>query len=237
MSKRAGQKQAARVVREQLAREQRRKRVLWTSVTAVVVLVVAGMIGWGLYASQRSGEYTAPPGVTADDSGIVVGSGPVTVDVYEDFLCPACRLFEEQTGETLDQLAADGKARVVYHPVAILNRFSTTEYSTRSAAAAGCAAEGGKFREYAKALFDNQPAEGGAGLSDDRLIEIGRSVGLGDDFGSCVRDKKYRAWVDHVTDTAGEQGVYSTPTIHVDGEEVADRSPAGIIAAVEEAGR
>lgn len=237
MSKRAGQKRAAWVVREQLARERRRRRAVWTSVIAVAVLVIGGVIGWGVYASQRYGDYNVPPGATEDGSGIVAGSGPVTVDVYEDFLCPACRLFEEQTGQTLDQLVAEGKARVVYHPIAILDRFSTTRYSTRSAAASGCAAEGGKFREYAKALFANQPPEGGAGLSDDELINLGRTVGLGDDFASCVRDGKYESWTKHVTDAAGEQGVNATPTIRVAGEDVRDRSPEGIRAAVEAAGR
>jgi protein-disulfide isomerase len=237
MSKRVERKQAARVVREQLARERRRRRTLWTSVIAVAVLVIGGVVGWGVYASQRSGGYHVPAGATEDGSGIATGSGPVTIDVYEDFLCPACRAFEEQTGTTLDQLAAEGKARVVYHPVAILDRYSTTRYSTRSSAASGCAAEGGKFREYAHALFAHQPPEGGAGLSNDELIRIGRDVGLGDDFASCVRDGKYRSWTEHVTDAAAEQGVHGTPTIRVAGEDVRDRSPEGIRAAVEAASK
>lgn len=142
MSSRKGRKDAARVVREQLARERRRKRTLWTSIGAVSVLVIAGLIGWGVWSSQDSGEFTAPPGATQDGTGIAVGSGPVTIDVYEDYLCPACKQFEQTSGPTLEQLVSDGKARVVYHPVAFLNRFSSTEYSTRSSAAAGCAAEG-----------------------------------------------------------------------------------------------
>ncbi|HEX6967407.1 MAG TPA: thioredoxin domain-containing protein [Micromonosporaceae bacterium] len=236
MSKRAGQKQAARVVREQLARERRRRRTIWTSVIAAAVLVIGGVIGWGIYATQRSGEFVPPPGATEDGTGIVTGSGPVTVDIYEDFLCPACRAFEEQSGATLDQLAAEGKAQVVYHPIAILDRFSTTRYSTRSSAASGCAAEGGKFREYARLLFENQPPEGGAGLSDDRLIELAAGIGLGDDFASCVRDGRYKGWTEHVTDAAAERGVRGTPTILVNGQELRDRSPEGIRSAVEGAG-
>lgn len=231
MSSRVGQKQAARVVRDQIAREKRRSRTLWTSIAAVAVLVIAGLIGWGVVASQDSGTFTAPPGAVEDGTGIKVGSGPVQIDIYEDFICPACGQFEQQTGGTLDRLVAEGKVTVVYHPVAFLDRASSTDYSTRSSAASGAAAEGGKFREYAKALFAQQPAEGSAGLSDDKLIEIGRSVGLGDAFAQAVRDGKYKPWTAHVTDEASGDGVSGTPTVRVAGKDVEPTTQA-ILAAV-----
>ncbi|GAB3138684.1 thioredoxin domain-containing protein [Micromonospora sonneratiae] len=237
MSSRKGQRAAARVVREQMARERRRQRTLWTSVIAVAALVIAGLVGWGIYASQKNGDYTAPQGATSDGTGIIVGSGPVTIDVYEDFICPACGQFEKQIGGTLDQLVSEGKAKVIYRPVAFLDRFSTTEYSTRSSAASGCAAEGGKFREYAKALFDRQPPEGGPGLSNDELISIGTGVGLDQDsFGSCVRDGKYKSWTRHVTEGAAKANVNATPTVLVDGKEVQSSAEA-ITAAVAAAGK
>ncbi|MEV4488539.1 thioredoxin domain-containing protein [Micromonospora coxensis] len=238
MSSRKGQKDAARVVRQQLAREKRRKRTLWTSVGAVVVLVIAGLIGWSVYSSQRADDFTAPKGANEAGTGVVIGSGPVTIDLYEDYLCPACKQFQDLSGATIDQLVSEGKAKVVFHPVAILNRYSTTEYSTRSSAASGCAAEGGKFKEFTDALFERQPPEGGPGLSDDELIDIGAGVGLNrDDFGSCVSDGTFKAWTQHVTEDASKSRVTGTPTIRVDGKDVADRSPEGIKAAVEAAGK
>ncbi|MGW0435485.1 DsbA family protein [Micromonospora sp. NPDC003197] len=232
MSSRKGQRTAARVVREQLARERRRKRTLWTSVIAVSALVIAGLIGWGVYASQQSGEYTAPPGAIEDGTGIAVGSGPVTVDVYEDFICPGCGQFEQRIGGTMDQLVAEGKVRIIYRPVAYLDRYSTTDYSTRSSAASACAAEGGKFREFSKVLFERQPPEGGAGLSDTELINIGAEVGLNkDSFGSCVRDGKYKPWTQHVTNAAAKAQINQTPTVLVAGKRV-DTSAEAITAAV-----
>ncbi|WJK40274.1 thioredoxin domain-containing protein [Solwaraspora sp. WMMA2056] len=236
MSRRVEQKKAARVVREQIARERRRQRALWTSVAAAVAVVLAGMIGWAVYQTQRSGEYTAPPGVVANDSGIPIGDGPVTVDLYADFLCPACRQFEQQVGPTLDQLVEDGRITLVYHPVAILDRLSDDAYSTRASAASGCAAAGGKFSEYAAALYEQQPAEGGPGLSTDQLIAIGGDVGLDTgSFGQCVRDDTYRGWPAHVTEQAGRAGVSGTPTVQVDGETVGSSADA-ITAAVDAAG-
>ncbi|MFI7430444.1 DsbA family protein [Micromonospora sp. NPDC049836] len=238
MSSRKGQKDAARMVRQQLAREQRRRRTIWTTIAAVLVLLIAGGIGWAVYSSQKSTSFTAPPGANDAGSGIVEGTGKVTIDLYEDYQCPACRQFQETSGATLKQLVSEGKAKVVFHPVAFLNRFSTTEYSTRSSAASGCAAKGGKFSEFTDQLFARQPPENSAGLSNDELIDIGAGVGLNrDDFASCVQDGTYRSWTEHVTDEASKAGVTGTPTIKVNGRDVEDRSPEGLRAAVEAAGK
>jgi protein-disulfide isomerase len=221
VSKRVAQKQAARIVREQIAKERRRTRTMWTSIIAVLVLVIAGAVGWTVYSSQHSSAYTAPPGAVDNGSGIKSGSGAVTVDLYEDFMCPHCKVFETQSGAALDQFASNGKATLVFHPIAILDGSSTTQYSTRSSAAAGCAAAEGKYREYAKALFAQQPAEGSAGLTDDQLVSIGTSLGLSDaTFGKCVRAGTYRAWTQHVTDAASAKGVTGTPTVMVNGKQV-----------------
>jgi protein-disulfide isomerase len=226
------------VVRAQIAREKRRTRTIWTSVAAVVVLVIAGLIGWTVFSSQKSDTFTTPPGANPPGSAIVLGQGAVTVDLYEDYLCPACKRFQDTSGATINQLLKEDKIRVNFHPVAFLNRFSTTQYSTRSSAASGCAAQGGKFKEFTDQLFARQPAEGSAGLSDDELIDIGAGVGLNrDDFGSCVKDGKYKSWTEHVTEDASKAGVNSTPTIRVNGTDLEDRSPDGLRAAVEAAGR
>jgi protein-disulfide isomerase len=233
VSKRSGQKQAARVVREQLARERRRRRTMWTTIIAVAVLVIAGGIGYGVYASQHESSFATPPGSADNGTGFAVGNGPATVDIYEDFICPHCKEFEDASGSAVDQLGSRGKARVVYHPIAILDGSSSTNYSTRSAAASACAGADGKFREYAKALFAQQPSEGSAGLSDDQLVQIGTSIGLSESsFGTCVRDGTYKSWVQHVTDEASAAGVTGTPTVKVNGEQV-QPTAAAITSAVQ----
>jgi protein-disulfide isomerase len=69
---------------------------------------------------------------------------------------------------------------------------STTNYSTRAAAASGCAADGGRFVQYAHALFAGQPPEGGPGLSDMELADIGRAVGLsGAALTLCMSDARW----------------------------------------------
>jgi protein-disulfide isomerase len=180
-----------------------------------------------VYSNQRSSSYATPAHATANADGLVVGAGANTVEVYLDFICPVCKQFEESSGAGLNQMVAANKIKLVYHPVAFLDRASSTQYSTRSAAAAGCASDAGKLAEYVQTLYANQPPEGSAGLSDDQLINLGHTAGIsGSGFDTCVRDGKYKSWVQHVTDAAVARGVTGTPTVYVDGKQVQASLPA-----------
>jgi protein-disulfide isomerase len=215
---------AKRIVEQQKAAERRRKVTIWTSVVVVLVLAVSGMVGWAVLSGQEkttSSSAVTPAGAVDDGTAFAVGSGPVVVDLYEDFMCPICHEFENQTGATIKQLISQNKITVRYHPVAILDRSSNgTQYSTRSAGAAAAAAVGGKFIEYHDVLYANQPEENTDGLTDAKLIELGKSVGLGDTFATAVTGKTYDAWATKNTDTFSARGYTGTPTIVVAGKQV-----------------
>jgi protein-disulfide isomerase len=176
-----------------------------------------------------------PAGATAEGDGVMIGHGPVRVDAFIDFMCPFCRRFEESSGPTLASLVAQGQVSLVYHPMNFLDQASSTKYSTRAAAASGCAADRDRFVEYAHALFAGQPHEGGPGLSDAELTGIGREAGLTDaGFAACVSDGPYLDWPSYVTARATALGVDSTPTVLVAGAAVRPE-PRPIADAVAEA--
>ncbi|WP_285572518.1 DsbA family protein [Actinoallomurus iriomotensis] len=166
---------------------------------------------------QASAPERVPRGAPPDGDGVAIGGGPVVVDAYIDFQCPFCKQFEETAGPALDRLVASGLATVVFHPMAFLDRLSTDHYSSRASASSGCAADGGRFVPYARALFAAQPPEGGPGLTDEELVDVGDSVGLADPaFARCVVARTYLDWSAYVTFTAGRRGVAATPTVLVD---------------------
>jgi len=177
-----------------------------------------------------------PAGATPEGDGVVIGDGPVVVDVFIDFLCPFCRRFELSSAPALASLVADRLASLAYHPMNFLDEASTTNYSTRAAAASGCAADLGRFPGYAHALFVHQPPEGGPGLSDAELARIGRAAGLaGVAFAACVSAAPYLDWPQYVTARATAAGVSATPTVLVAGT-VVRPDPQTITAAVARAG-
>jgi protein-disulfide isomerase len=166
-------------------------------------------------------QIAVPAGATEEGDGVVVGAGPVPVDAYIDFQCPFCRQFELTSGPTLAALVDDGLISVIYHPMNFLDPASTNHYSTRAAASSGCASDAGKFAEYAHVLFENQPPEGGPGLTDDELVALGTTVGLDPvRFGRCVAAGAYLPWPSYVTQRATALGVRATPTVLVAGEPI-----------------
>ena len=176
-----------------------------------------------------------PAGATPEGDGIAVGDGPVRVDIYIDYLCPFCKRFELAAADALAALVREHRATLVYHPMNFLDEASTTRYSTRASAASGCAADGGRFTEFTHLLFENQPPEGGPGLSDEEIAEIGVAAGLDQAaVTSCVREGRYLEWPTYVTIRAVEASVEGTPTVRVQG---ADVEPDGesLTAAVQQA--
>jgi protein-disulfide isomerase len=184
-------------------------------ISALLLLAVAR-------AAPEAGAVAPPPripaGNTPDGDGVVLGSGPVLVDAYIDFQCPYCRAFELSSGDALRAMSAEGLITFVVHPMDFLDQASTNHYSSRAASASGCASDTGRFSDYAQALFANQPPEGGPGLTDEQLVELGAALGLtAPAFTRCVPEHVYVPWADHVTQRALSRGVTATPTTLVQG--------------------
>ena len=229
-AKEARQRLAAEAA-AQAARERRRRTMIIFAAVAVLVLAVGGGIWWQIQRTAVDEVADPGPQVASEllGDGVAVGDadGPV-VDVYLDFLCSHCAELEDRVGEAVADLAVDGEARVVIHPITLID---PTE-SARSAGAFGCAAGSDSVLGYQAALFENA----GGGFSAERLVEIGASVGLTDAaFVQCVEDESEADWATAVNAAATERGVRGTPTIFVDGTEMdiqATETAAGFLAEI-----
>lgn len=242
-SREQARERAARLRQEQ-QRVERRRRTTVRAVVVTLVLVLAGAVGVAVQASRDdAGKATsaAPAAAVAGGTAFAVGKAdaPVTVTAYEDFLCPACRAFEQASGRTLQRFVDDGTVRLLYKPIAILDRASTTEYSTRSLNAAACVADSAgadAFVRYHQLLYAEQPAEGSAGLSDARLVALGRRAGAsGAELETCVTDRSFEGWTAKVTEASSKAGVNGTPTVLVDGQRLDVPTPENLAAAVRDA--
>ena len=220
------------------ARAERRRRTRLGGIAAAIAVLVALVVVIVVQTNRTATSADAAVPANADGTVIAVGSAdaPVTVDLYEDFQCPNCQAFENETGSTLAQLVAAGTVQARYHGMAFLDTSANDQYSSRAlnAAAAVVAAAGpDAFQTFHDLLFTNQPPEGGSGLTDDQLVQYAVQAGAeGSSVEAAIRDLTYGDWVKTATDDASKDGVTGTPTVFVDGQELTDLAPDGLTAAV-----
>jgi len=229
-AQRAAERAAA--LRKQHEAKERRRRTLTVSLLVIGALaLIVAIVAAVQAARDTTGETATPPQGAVDSYALPLGpdSAPVTVEIYEDFLCPFCGQFESISTDMLKQYAEAGDVQVQYRMISILDDASSgTEYSTRAMNAVGVVLdEAGpevavRFHDL---LFANQPAEGSEGLSDEELVDLAVEAGAEE---SAVRpgieSLAYEQWVKNATDQASKDGVAGTPTVVVDGEQVEGNS-------------
>lgn len=189
-------------------------------VIAVVVGVVLIMLVPTLLSKKTDTSAKVPASVSADRGyGIVFNEelkGVPVLDIYEDFQCPVCAQFEKLQGDYIESLITAKKATVVYHTLSFLG-----PESVNAANAAACSADEGKFLQYHRALYANQPQENTGVWSTDVLGVLGQAAGImSKKFTSCVNDMAYQGWVNNVATAGAKANVNSTPTVFINGKEI-----------------
>ena len=211
--------------REKMQRQQQRQRLITIGlITLGAALVVLAVIWPQL---RPVGEIvTVTPAALPDADGLSLGdpNAPVTIDVFEDFQCPACQRFTENAEPLIIQnLVASGQARYVFHNYPFLdgNGAGSTGESDQAANAAMCANEQDKFWEMHSILYANWNGENQGAFSTRRLQAMAESLRLDmDAFNGCFNANKYEAEIQADFDLGGQMGVSGTPTVFVNGQRV-----------------
>jgi protein-disulfide isomerase len=195
------------------------------------------MISDGIVFTGKDGKAvpTLTPGIKKGDdpqpATTSTGAGdPVHITTYVDWACPVCKSFEETNFSQIQDMVKAGTAVLEVKPVSIVNRSYTGErYADRINNAAACVAnyDPDSFLAVEKAVYDNQPAEGTAGLSNSQIISQIHKAGLDDPkVDACIRGESFKKWVSATTARAtgdpsliqpGSQG-FGTPTILLNGK-------------------
>lgn len=233
---------AARARAEAEAVERRRERTIRVVGSVVVLAVVAGILAIGFLSRGNGGDNGAAPGPTPDPNaalpagvdpetfGVRYGSGWTseaaatlpTLEIWEDFQCPACAQVEAVAGDPIKALADDGLVKLLFRPAIFLDRNTASlNSSARSTSAWGCAIDAGKAGEYHSGVFAIQPASEGEGFTDQQLKDLGADVGIaGEDlatFTTCVDEGTYLGWAANSQQAFEEAGVGGTPTGYLNG--------------------
>ena len=203
----------------------------WIAIGAGLILIAA-LIGIGLYNSRSSNESNLVAEQPADRTSIGDPDAPVLVETYEDFLCPHCADFTEELGPVLMDLVNEGTVRWEYKYRVIGGADSLTANM-----AAECAADQGKFWEYHEELFRRIKQNGKVAVFPDSLKKQAADMGLDTrEFNECLDSKKHLDAVKQIDQAAAARGINATPTIFINGQRYeGSRSPEAFRAFIEAA--
>jgi protein-disulfide isomerase len=211
--------------RERMQRQQQRQRLITIGLIVLGAALVVFAVIWqplstvGEIATVAPVELPNPDGLSLGDP-----NAPVTIDVFEDFQCPACKSFTENIEPLIIQnLVSTGQARYVYHNYPFLDGDGAGSIgeSDQAANASMCASEQDKFWEMHSALYANWNGENQGAFNNRRLQAIAESVGLDmDSFNSCFNSNKYEAEIQADFDLGQDMGVSGTPSVFVNGNRV-----------------
>ncbi|MFP5253556.1 MAG: DsbA family protein [Actinomycetes bacterium] len=218
----------AAAIRKEQERKERRRRAFTVGGVVAAVLTLVLLAGYAVQSARdTTGEAGAVPSGVVDEYAVPYGqeSAPVTVTIYEDFMCPFCGDFEQASEDMLEGYVDAGDVQVEYRALSFLDRASDgSDYSTRAMNALGVVLDTAGpdvAKRFHDLLFDDQPEEGTPGPTDDELIAYAVEAGASEDAVSRpIRDLEFEQWVLNATDAASQEDVSSTPTVMVDGEVV-----------------
>ena len=229
-------------IRDRRRREQLRNRII----VILMVIVGAMLITFALILpsiknataaanATKTAENASPvPVVTITPrvfstkvDGVHLGdpNAPVKVDTYEDFRCSACLFYSQNTEhQVIQNYVETGKVYYTYHFYLVIDQ-DGTDASYRSANAALCASEQGRFWDYHDTLYANQITESASLFTDARLIKMAENLKLDmTAFNQCFQAKKYAGIVRSDVSLGQSLGVNGTPSIFVDGKLVSNFS-------------
>ena len=225
MSKRSSSGKAGPVskreaVRERRKQKQRKQRLyIVLGVIGVAIIIAAAII---IPSAIPAGDFvTITPQARPMVDGKALGdpNAPVTVEVFEDFQCPACRAFTEQIEpQIVDTYVATGEVYYIFRHFPFIDDRAPRNESDQAASASMCAADENRFWDYHDMLFANWNGENQGAFNDKRLVAFAEAIGLDmAAFNACFEANIHEEEIKSDEQMGRDSGVTGTPSVMVNG--------------------
>ena len=208
---------------EMRRKQEMRKRLI--PIFLIVIAAVLVMIGLVYPTLKSVGEIATVEAYSRPmENGVAMGdpNAPVVIDVFEDFQCPACKLYSEEVEKRIvETYVANAQVNYVFHHFPFIDRGSDTEESHQAANASMCAMEQGDFWNYHDILFANWNGENVGSFADENLIAFAETLDLDMDlFSACFEENRYENEIQADYNLGLEMGVSGTPSVFVNGQHI-----------------
>lgn len=197
--------------------------LIGTFVVAVVIFL--GLVWAIMSAPSEPGVVPADGSVAFNDAGAAYQGNPdakVTVHIYSDFQCPACKAQEPAIAYAVDKYA--DRVKFVWKDFPLM---SIHPNARAAANAAWCADEQGKYWEYHDILFTEQSSWGPQRNPDESFRTYATRLGMEvNSFGTCYDARRHDGKVMAGVQEGNANRVTGTPTIFVNGVRHPGLAPA-----------
>ncbi len=189
------------------------------AVIVIVLLLTSGILDRDQSREIAQGE-VARPAELVDGRAVGVADAPITIEVWEDFQCPACGVFTRSMEPRLiEEYVVPGRVRLVYRDMAFLGQESL-DAAVGARAAEQLLGNGGFWR-FHDLLFHNQDGENEGAFNRTVLGDMAVSLGMDrTEFVRLLDDPQLIAAVRDETREGQQSGISSTPTLNVNGQHV-----------------
>jgi len=195
---------------------------IWIIIGAVLLLGLVVLLLW--LNNRPTIVSVAQPEVPAEwISGKSLGdpNAPVVVQMWEDFVCPACQQFTRTVKPQLvGEFVKTGDVRLEFH------QFPLSQHAPGAIMAANaseCAADQNLFWPYHDQVFVAAESRGQAALVYDELMKMATTVGLDtNQFSTCMNSMQFNNDIAQSLTETQQLGLNSTPSILVNGALVAN---------------
>jgi protein-disulfide isomerase len=181
----------------------------------------------GAFAQPQAKTASTPAPVAPSSIRKAIGSptAPITMEVFGDFQCPACRgFFETTVKRVIDDYVTPGKVYLVHRDFPL----DMHPYARQAARLANAAAENGQFEAMERALYDHQDDWSAKGNIDE-------VIGA---YFPAAQFKKFQAYeaahlseinasIDRDHAMGMQRNVNQTPTVYVTAHGKTEALPGG----------
>jgi protein-disulfide isomerase len=219
----------AREMREASARKERNRSLFIRLGVIIGLLALVAVIATAIIAgTAKNAAGKGTPANMIYDNGIKIGTnleayttshtpapnpnagvgsnGQVpNIQIYLDYQCPVCNVFETANSDQIRSLVSKGAATVEIHPLSFLDHSSPNAYSSRAENAALCVAtySPNQFFDFNALLYKHQNAENTPGPENPELIQRTNEVKVtnASKIADCINNKDYGKWINDTTAT------------------------------------
>jgi protein-disulfide isomerase len=218
-----GKSSKREAVREKRLQEQKRRRLFIVLAIVIGALAIAAVIIVpSLLPAGDVVTITPVERPLADGRAMGDPEAAVTIEVFEDFQCPAFQAYSQQIApQVKDAYVATGEVYYIFRHYPFLDDNAPRNESNQAANASMCAADENRFWDYHDMLFANWNGENQGAFNDKRLVAFAEALGLDmAAFNSCFEADLHAEEINSDFELGRQLGATGTPSVFVNGVQV-----------------